>query len=304
MNGLGERAGNAALEEVVMALKTRKDYYPTTTRIVTEKLYRTSSMVSLATGVHVQPNKAIVGANAFAHEAGIHQHGMMSNSQTYEIMTPESIGLKQSQMVLGKHSGRHAFEEKLKELGYNNLAKEEVNKAFMLFKDLADKKKHIMDRDIEALITEESRKASETYKLEYFQITSGSDAVSTATVKISSKLCTNEEAACGDGPVDAVFNAIDRATGRKVKLEEYSIKASTGGNDALGEVTVKVSEGNLKAVGYGVSTNIIEASAKAYINAINHMESRLEEPSKNEMGTFKIAASYNYFGAGDGEKWI
>lgn len=277
VNGLGERAGNAALEEVVMALKTRKDYFPASTRIMTEKLYRTSSMVSFATGVHVQPNKAIVGANAFAHESGIHQHGMMSNSATYEIMTPESIGLKQSQMVLGKHSGRHAFEEKLKELGYSNLEQEEINKAFQLFKDLADKKKCIMDRDIEAMVTQESNKVSETYKLEHFQISSGSGSTSTSSVKISSKDSVNEEAACGDGPVDATFNAIDRAIGIDVKLDEYSIKASTGGNDALGEVTVKVSRGNVKAVGYGVSTNIIEASAKAYINAINRMEHKVKK---------------------------
>jgi len=277
INGLGERAGNAALEEIVMALKTRNDYYPTSTRIVTEKIYRTSSMISFATGMSVQPNKAIVGANAFAHESGIHQHGMMSNSKTYEIMTPESIGLKQSQMVLGKHSGRHAFEEKLKELGYSNLEQEEINKAFQLFKDLADKKKYIMDRDIEALVTQESNKVSETYKLEDFQISSGSSITSTSTVKIKCKDGIYEEAACGDGPVDATFNAIDRVTGMKVKLEEYSIKASTGGKDALGEVTVKISKDNMRSVGYGVSTDIIEASAKAYVNAINRMAHRVKK---------------------------
>jgi len=303
INGLGERAGNAALEEIVMSIKTRNDFFKTSTKIVTEKLYRTSSMVSFATGVHVQPNKAIVGANAFAHESGIHQHGMMSNCETYEIMTPESIGLKQSQMVLGKHSGRHAFEEKLKELGYSILEQEEVNKAFQLFKDLADKKKYIMDRDIEALVTQESSKVSETYKLEYFQVSSGSGITSTSTVKVSGKDSMNEEAACGDGPVDATFNAIDRAIGMKAELEEYSIKASTGGNDALGEVTVKISKDNVKAVGYGVSTNIIEASAKAYINAINNMESRLNEANKKERMTAKLSKNYNYFGAGDGENW-
>lgn len=303
INGLGERAGNAALEEVVMALKTRKDFYSAYTGIATEKIYRTSSMVSFATGVHVQPNKAIVGVNAFAHESGIHQHGVMSNSKTYEIMTPGSIGLNQSQMVLGKHSGRHAFEEKLKELGYSNLGQEEINKAFMLFKDLADKKKYIMNRDIEALITQESSKASEKYKLEHFQVSSGSGSVSTATVKISSKDCVNEEAACGDGPVDAAFNAIGRAINMKVKLDEYSIKASTGGNDALGEVTVKVSRDNMKASGYGVSTNIIEASVLAYINAINHLESRVQEFDRKSREEFKTAENCNYFGAGEIDNW-
>ena len=303
VNGIGERAGNAALEEIVMALKTRNDYYPTSTGIVTEKIYRTSSMVSIATGMHIQPNKAIVGANAFAHESGIHQHGMMSNSETYEIMTPTSIGLKQSQMVLGKHSGRHAFEEKLKEMGYSNLEQEDINKAFKSFKDLADKKKYVMDRDIEALITQESSKASEKYKLEYFQISSGSEITSTSTVKISCNDDMYEEAACGDGPVDATFNAIDRAIGVKVKLDEYLIKASTEGKDALGEVTVKVSKDNMRSVGYGVSTDIVEASAKAYINAINNMEPRLEELTKREAKDFKLEKSYNYFGAGHGENW-
>lgn len=303
INGLGERAGNAALEEVVMALRTRNDYYSITTRVVTEKLYRTSSMVSFATGITVQPNKAIVGANAFAHESGIHQHGMMANSETYEIMTPESVGLKQSQLVLGKHSGRHAFEEKLKELGYSNLEQEDINKAFQSFKDLADKKKYVMDRDIEALVTQESSKVSETYKLDYFQISSGSGIASTSTVKVSSKDWVREVAACGDGPVDATFNAIDKATGMNVKLDEYSIKASTGGNDALGEVTVKISKGIAKAVGYGVSTNIIEASAKAYINAINHLESRLNEANEKETKIFKLAKNYNFFGEGADANW-
>lgn len=303
INGLGERAGNAALEEVVMALKTRRDYFPTSTGVVTEKLYRTSSMVSSSTGVHVQPNKAIVGANAFAHESGIHQHGMMSNSKTYEIMTPESIGLKQSKMVLGKHSGRHAFEEKLKELGYSNLEHEEIEKAFQLFKDLADKKKYIMDRDIEAMIAQESSKVSETYRLEYYQISSGSSITSTSTVKISFNGRIFEEAACGDGPVDATFKAIDRISGMSVKLEEYFIKAATHGKDALGEVTVKISKDNMKIVGYGVSTDIVEASAKAYLSAVNRMVSRLEELSRKETETFRLAKNSNYFGEGADDNW-
>lgn len=303
VNGIGERAGNAALEEIVMALKTRNDYYKTSTGIVTEKIYRTSSIISIATGMHIQPNKAIVGANAFAHESGIHQHGMMSNSMTYEIMTPTSIGLKQSQMVLGKHSGRHAFEEKLKEMGYSNLNQEDINKTFESFKDLADKKKYVMDKDIEALITQESRKTYEKYKLEYFQISSGSEITSTSTVRIKCNDDVYEEAACGDGPVDATFNAIERATGVRVKLEEYLIKAATGGKDALGEVTVKISKDNMRSAGYGVSTDIVEASAKAYINAINNMEPRIEEPAKSEVKGFELMKNQNYFGAGGGESW-
>ena len=302
VNGLGERAGNAALEEVVMALRTRKDYYTAATNIVTEKIYRTSSMVSFATGFQVQPNKAIVGANAFAHESGIHQHGVMENSETYEIMAPMSIGLKQSQMVLGKHSGRHAFEEKLRDMGYESLGQEEMDKAFKSFKELADKKKYVMDRDIEALVTQESSKVNEVYRLEYFQTSSGSNMTSTSMVRVSCKDYMNEEAACGDGPVDAIFNAIDRATGKKVKLDEYSIKASTGDSDALGEVTVRVSEGNIKAVGYGVSTNIIEASAKAYINAINNLEARISEHDSKEARGLKFK-HFNYFGEGDERNW-
>lgn len=302
INGLGERAGNAALEEIVMALKTRKDYYTTSTNIITEKIYRTSSMISFATGFQVQPNKAIVGANAFAHESGIHQHGVMENSETYEIMTPMSIGLKQSQMVLGKHSGRHAFEEKLSDLGYDNLEQDEMDKAFKSFKELADKKKYVMDRDIEALVTQESSKVKETYKLEYFQTSSGSNMTATSTVRVSCKDYVSEEAACGDGPVDAIFNAIDRATGKKVNLDEYSIKASTGGNDALGEVTVRISEGGLKSVGYGVSTDIIEASAKAYINAINNMEYSINEMGAKDAKDVKMK-HYNFFGEGVEANW-
>jgi len=302
INGLGERAGNAALEEIVMALNTRKDYYPTTSNIVTEKIYRTSSMVSFATGFQVQPNKAIVGANAFAHESGIHQHGVMENSETYEIMTPMSIGLKQSQMVLGKHSGRHAFEEKLRDMGYDNLSKEEVDNAFNSFKEIADKKKYVMDRDIEALVTQESSKVNEIYRMEYFQTASGSNMTSTSMVRMSCKDYVREEAACGDGPVDAIFNAIDRAIGKKVNLDEYSIKASTGDSDALGEVTVRISEGNVKAVGYGVSTNVIEASAKAYINAINNLEARINEMGAAEARGVKFK-HFNYFGEGDERNW-
>ncbi len=271
VNGLGERAGNAAMEEIVMVLKTRSDLFDCYTDIVTEQIYRTSAMVSHLTGMHIQANKAIVGSNAFAHESGIHQHGMLSNRQTYEIMTPESIGLKQSQMVLGKHSGRHAFEERLKELGFASLTQDEINSAFERFKDLADKKKYVMDKDIEALINEKVLKVPEAYELEYFHISSGNTLVATSTVKIRSDNEVYEEAACGDGPVDATFKAIDRAVGVEVKLEDYYLRAVTSGKDALGEVTVKISKNGDVYIGRGLSTDVIEASAKAYVNAINKM---------------------------------
>ena len=271
INGLGERAGNAALEELVMALRTRKDYYDYQTNIITEQIYRTSSLISSLTGVHVQPNKAIVGANAFAHESGIHQHGIMTNRETYEIMTPESIGLKKSQMVLGKHSGRHAFEERLQELGFQHLSPDEINEAFTQFKDLADKKKYVMDSDIEALISTELVQIPEMLQLEYFHITSGNSLISTSTVRITREGETIEEAACGDGPVDAIFHAVERATGLEVTLKDYRIRAVTSGKDALGESIVKVEKNGRSYVGRGISTDIIEASAKAYINAINKM---------------------------------
>ncbi|NLA84811.1 MAG: 2-isopropylmalate synthase [Clostridiales bacterium] len=271
INGLGERAGNAALEEVVMALRTRRDYYQFDTGIVTEQIYRTSTLVTSLTGVLIQPNKAIVGANAFAHESGIHQHGMLANRQTYEIMTPESIGLKKSQMILGKHSGRHAFEERLAELGYSDLTQEEINEAFEKFKDLADKKKYVMDSDIEALMSTKLVQIPEALQLEYFHTTSGNSLISSSTVRISREGELIEEAACGDGPVDAIFHAIERATGLEIKLVDYQIRAITSGKDALGEGIVKIEKNGRKYVGRGISTDIIEASAKAYINAINKM---------------------------------
>lgn len=273
INGLGERAGNASLEEVVMALKTRKGYYKCSTDIITEQLYRTSTLVSRLTGVNIQPNKAVVGDNAFAHESGIHQHGMLSNRETYEIMTPQSVGLKESQMVLGKHSGRHAFEERLKDMGYS-LSSEEINEAFTKFKELADKKKYIMDKDIEALVNENDNLINDFYELDYFHVSSGNTMISTSTVRIKYEDAVVEEAACGDGPVDATFKAIERAIGKEIKLEDYYLKAITGEKDAIGEVTVKINSDGRIILGKGISTDIIEASAKAYINAINKSRSR------------------------------
>jgi len=270
INGLGERAGNASMEEVVMALTTRKNYYNVTHNIDTKQIYRTSKLVSSLTGVAVQPNKAIVGANAFAHESGIHQHGVLSEKSTYEIMTPESIGLKQNRMVLGKLSGRHAFEERLKEMGYF-LDAEAINKAFAKFKDLADKKKVVLDEDIQALVEERVSEVPEVYQLVSFQISSGNKLISTATVELMRDETVKTEAATGDGPIDAAFNAIERCANMELTLVDYGLRAVTGGKDALGEVTVKVSNGKKTYLGRGISTDVIEASIKAYLNAINRM---------------------------------
>lgn len=273
INGLGERAGNASLEELVMGIQTRKDYYGEIIhQIDTKQIYRTSKLVGSLTGVNVQPNKAIVGANAFAHESGIHQHGVMAEKSTYEIMTPESIGLSQNRMVLGKLSGKHAFEERLKEMGYN-LASEEILKAFEKFKELADKKKTVLDRDIEALVEEKVSEVSEVYKLDSFQINSGNKVIATATVSLLKNGVPAMEAATGDGPINAAFKAIERTVGFELDLQDFSLKGVTEGADALGEATVRVAKDNRIFVGRGVSTDIIEASVKAYVNAINRVVS-------------------------------
>jgi 2-isopropylmalate synthase len=271
INGIGERAGNASLEEVVMALYTRRDRYGCYTGIRTEEIYRTSQLVSALTGMPVQYNKAVVGKNAFAHESGIHQDGVLKERTTYEIMNPAMIGLKQSSLVLGKHSGRHAFRERLREMGYE-LDEEQINKAFERFKNLADRKKEITDLDIEAILEEQLRTVVPTYSLEYFHIFTGTKIVPTATVGLKCGEEVIEEAACGDGPVDAIYKAIDKITGLKCTLVSYRLDAITGGKDALGSVTVKVTDSVEKVyTGRGVSTDILEASARAYVNAINKM---------------------------------
>jgi 2-isopropylmalate synthase len=275
INGLGERAGNASMEEIIMGINTRKDYYNAFEhKIDTVQIYRTSKLVSSLTGINVQPNKAIVGANAFAHESGIHQHGVLSEKSTYEIMTPESIGLTQNRMVLGKLSGRHAFEERLKELGYT-LGSDEVQKAFEQFKSLADKKKEVTDRDIEALVKEKVSDIPEVFELESFQVSSGNKVIANSVISLKRNGSIITEAATGDGPVDAAFNAMDRLIGFSMELEEYSLKAVTEGKDALGEVTVKVLKNDRFFIGRGVSTDIVEASIKAYLNAINRVISEL-----------------------------
>ena len=270
INGLGERAGNAALEEIVMALKTRQDHFGVEVGIVTEHIYRTSRIVSTLTGVSVQPNKAIVGENAFAHESGIHQDGVLKERSTYEIMTPESIGLPRSRLVLGKHSGRHAFRERLKEMGYS-LSAEEIENAYQRFIELCDKKKHVTDRDIQAIVEEGMVQVPELYNLEYLHVTSGNTAIATATVRIAHGDRLFEEAATGDGPVDAVYRAIDRVTGLQIELESYSLQAVTGGKDALGEVVVRIRDNGRHYTGRGTSTDVIEASARAYLQAINRL---------------------------------
>ena len=270
INGLGERAGNASLEEIVMALATRQDIYGLQTSIRTEQIYRTSRLVSSLTGVPVQPNKAIIGENAFAHEAGIHQDGFLKARSTYEIMTPQSVGLPQSRLVLGKHSGRHAFRERLRELGYI-LTDQDLEKAFQRFIDLADKKKEVSDRDLEALLKEELITIPESFTLDYLHVSSGNRTVPTATVRLVWGEKHLEEAACGSGPLDAVYRAIDRASGLMVQLESYSLQAVTGGKDALGEVTVRITANGSGYIGRGVSTDIIEASAKAYVHALNKL---------------------------------
>lgn len=273
INGIGERAGNASLEEVVMAIKTRSRFFSLFTDVKTDEIYKTSKLVSGLTGITVQPNKAIVGANAFAHEAGIHQHGVLSRRLTYEIMTPKSIGLKESKLVMGKHSGRHAFKRRLEELGYS-LSGKKFQKTFERFKMLADKKKDIFDEDLEAIVEDEMSQVPETFKLDYINVTTGNQTVPTATVRLTKREGTKgskayQEAACGDGPVDAAYLAIDRITKVYNKLLDYSLRAVTKGKDAVGEVIVKVEHRNKVIVGRGVSTDIIEASAKAYLNAIN-----------------------------------
>ncbi len=273
VNGLGERAGNASVEEIIMGIQTRKDFYGELIHnIDTKQIYRTSKLVSSLTGMGVQPNKAIVGANAFAHESGIHQHGVMAEKSTYEIMTPESIGLTQNRMVLGKLSGRHAFEERLKEMGYN-LDPDTIATAFEKFKELADKKKEVLDRDIEALVGDKMSEVSEVYKLDSFQINSGNKIIATATVSLLKNGELVMEAATGDGPVNAAFKAVERTVGFELELQDYNLKGVTEGTDALGEATVRVAKDDRIYVGRGVSTDVIEASVKAYVNAINRVVS-------------------------------
>jgi len=275
INGIGERAGNCSLEEVVMALRTRHDILPYTTNVVTEHIYPASKLLSSITGIVVQPNKAIVGANAFAHEAGIHQHGVLMDKETYEIMTPESIGLNKNKLVLGKHSGRHAFVARLQELGYE-LSKEDIEKAFVRFKALADAKKEIFDEDLDAIVADQIIRVDEKFKLMQMNVSSGSFAAPTATVEMEVEGEVKKIASMGDGPVDATFKAIKQLTGSESHLLSFTVGAITGGTDAQGECTVRLQEGEREVIGQGAHNDIIVASAKAYINAINKMASVME----------------------------
>jgi len=268
VNGLGERAGNCPVEEVVMALQTRSQLYNVGHGIDTTKIYRTSQRVAKFTGVPVAINKSIVGANAFAHESGIHQHGVLANPMTYEIMTPQSVGKTESTMVLGKLSGRHAFVDKLKALGYT-LSKEEIDDAFVRFKDLADRKKTITEDDLEVLMSQKLADVPATYRMDSFQIQSGNKMQAMASVSLVHGSETATEAATGDGPIDAAYNAVARIVGGQWPLAAYDIKAVTEGRDALGEVTVRVKHGDQTHTGSGLASDIIESSILAYINAIN-----------------------------------
>ncbi len=271
INGIGERAGNASLEEIVMALKTRSDFYNLSTNIDTTQIYKTSRLVSELTGFAVQPNKAIIGANAFRHQSGIHQDGIIKKAITYEIMDPKSVGIPASSLVLGKVSGRHAFKERLAELGYV-LDDESFKHAFQAFKELADKKREVADRDIESLIAEELRTASEVYHLDHIEVSCGNHNIPTATVRlISPSGQTVADAALGTGPVDAVYEAINRIVKVPNKLTEFTVKSVTEGIDAIGEVLIRIESNGASYTGRGADTDIIVASAKAYMNALNRL---------------------------------
>jgi 2-isopropylmalate synthase len=271
VNGIGERAGNASLEEIVMLLRTRGEAVGLTCGAETTQIMRTSRLVSRLTGYPVQPNKAIVGRNAFAHESGIHQDGVLKERTTYEIMDPESIGLR-STLVMGKHSGRHALRVRLQEMGYT-LSPEEVNRAFIRFKEIADKKKEVSDRDLEAIVADEIWPVHEYYKLKLVQVSCGNGLIPTATVELIKPDGSDERTvSMGTGPVDAVYKAIDQVVQMPTKLMEYAVHAVTGGIDALGEVSIRIQDNGDTFVGYGADTDIVVASAQAYITALNKME--------------------------------
>ncbi len=297
INGIGERAGNTALEEVVMALHVRRQYFnpylgrpseseEPLTNIDTRQIYKTSRLVSNLTGMLVQPNKAIVGANAFAHESGIHQDGILKNKLTYEIMDAESVGLNENQIVLGKHSGRNAFRTRMKELGFE-LSETALNKAFLRFKDLADKKKEISDWDLEAIANDETQQAPELFRLELVQVSCGDRARPTATVILRTP--TGEEltdAAIGTGPVDAVYKAINRVVNVPNQLIEFSVQSVTAGIDAIGEVTIRLRHKERVYSGHAANTDIIVASAQAYVNALNRLYGSLRGEPTSSVETF------------------
>ena len=271
INGIGERAGNASLEEIVMALKTRNDFFGLTTEIDTTQIYKTSRRVSEVTGFVVQPNKAIVGDNAFRHQSGIHQDGVIKMAVTYEIMDPRTVGIPASSLVMGKLSGRHALKEHLAELGYS-LSDEDLGRVFTAFKELADKKKEVTDKDIESLVAEEKRTVTEFYHLDRLQVTCGDRGIPTASIRlIAPDGEAKADAALGTGPVDAVYQAINRIVGVPNKLTEFTVKSVTEGIDAIGEVLIRIESEGITYTGRGADTDIITASAKAYMNALNRL---------------------------------
>jgi 2-isopropylmalate synthase len=270
INGIGERAGNASLEEIVMALRVRKDLMPYEYAVTTEELFRSSQTLSNITGVMVQPNKAVVGKNAFAHEAGIHQHGVLKNRITYEIMTPESVGVKTNSIVLGKHSGRHALNKKYEEMGYT-LSRPELDKAYKLFTKLADQKKEIFEEDLMAILHDGIAQIPERFKLRAVQATAGTSTLATALVTLADTETEGSETqtAAGDGPVNAIYEAIDKITGLNGDLVDYTVRSITRGADAVGEVFVHVEFDGVSYTGKAASTDIVDASARAYLNAVN-----------------------------------
>jgi 2-isopropylmalate synthase len=282
INGIGERAGNCSLEEVVMALKTREAFFKVSTGIVTSRLYPTSRLVSSVTGMRVQRNKAIVGQNAFAHEAGIHQHGMLMHEATYEVMRPADVGFTASNLVLGKHSGRHALRARVEQLGYS-LSEDEVAKLFDAFKVLADKKKEVYDADIVALIEDQAQQTPATWEMVSHHIATATGALPTASVSMRNASGEGfQEAACGDGPIDALFKAIERVTGVTLALKDYEVRSVTVGEDAMGEVSVEVEHQGNTHRGVFTSTDIIEASARAFLQVVNRValkDARDKEPT-------------------------
>jgi len=270
INGIGERAGNAALEEVVMALRTRRDYFKVHTDIETREFVRTSRLVSDMLGMMVPPNKAVVGGNAFSHSSGIHVDGFLKERETYEIMRPEDVGFAESRVVLTARTGRHGLKDRLTKLGYA-LTQEELDQTYQRFLAVADKKQEVFDEDLAAIVHDEIHPVPDLYRLEYMHIYSGTSAIPTATVRVRVKDEVREGAAIGDGPVDAVYKAISEVTKATAKLVRYEIRAVTSGTEAMGEVTVQLEQGGRKMLGRGASTDVIEASAKAYVDGLNRL---------------------------------
>ncbi|MBI4394658.1 MAG: 2-isopropylmalate synthase [Candidatus Omnitrophica bacterium] len=278
VNGIGERAGNASMEEIVMAIDTRRDLMSAYTDINLKEITKSSRLVSHLTGLAVQPNKAIVGRNAFAHESGIHQDGIIKMRQTYEIIDPKRIGLSGSEMVMGKHSGRHAFRQRLQKLGIK-LTPAQLDRAFERFKQLSDQKKYVFDQDLEAIVEDEISRIPQTWQLEYLKITSETDSKPEATIRLKRQGKISEASSDGDGPVDACYRAIEKITGLKAKLVHYAIQSVTSGKDALGEVSIKVAIEGHEVSGRGTSTDVIEASVKAYLFALNKVCAHIEKKS-------------------------